>query len=102
MRAGKHQFSTDQIITPGSPLNQIAQILSSKISLKEISLYENSYVFNWVRSQLSSPMGAIDLNPQLVPDGIPIVDKDAYSRLVLYYQGNCPEALTAVNLLLES
>ena len=38
MRAGKHQFSTGQTSTPGAPLNQVAQLLSSKIPLKEMSL----------------------------------------------------------------
>ena len=58
MRAGKHQFGTrtGQTSTPGSPLNQVAQLLSSKIPLKETSQRENSYAFGWVRSQLPSPI----------------------------------------------
>ncbi len=102
MRAGKHQFGTGQTCTPGSPLYQVAQSLSSKIPLKETSLRENSYAFGWVRSQLPGPMGAVGLNPNLIPDGMPIVGKGGPSRLVLYHQGSLPGALAAVNLLPET
>ena len=102
MRAGKHQFDTDQASTPGSPLNQVAQLLSAKIPLNGKSLHEASYAFGWVRSQLPSPMGAVGLNPNLIPDGMPIVGKGAPSRLVVYHQGSLPGALAAVNLLPET
>lgn len=102
MRAGKHQFSTGQTFTPGPPLNQVAQLLSSKIPLKQMSLRENSYAFGWVRSQLLSPMGAVGLNLKLIPDGMPIVGKGAPSRLVVYHQGSLPGALAAVILLPET
>lgn len=102
MRASKHQFSTGQTSTPGSPLNQVAQLLSSKIPLKETSLHENSYAFGWVRSQLPSPMGAIGLNGGLMPNGMPIVGKGGPSCLIFYHQGSHPGALAAVNLLPET
>ena len=102
MRAGKHQFETDQTSTPGSPLNQVAQLLSAKIPLKETSLRENSYAFGWVRSQLPSPMGAVGLKPKLIPDGMPIGGKGAPSPLVVYHQGSLPGALVAANLLPET
>lgn len=102
MRASRHQFSTGQAATPGSPLNQVAQLLSSKIPLKQTSLHENSYAFGWVRSELPSPMGAVGLNPKLIPDGMPVVGKDAPSRLVFYHQGSLPGALSAVILLPET
>lgn len=102
MRAGEHQFSTGQTSTPGSPLKQVAHLLSSKIPLKQISLRENSYALGWVRSQLPSPMGAVGLNPKLVPDGMPIVGKGEPSRLVIYHQGSLPGALASVILLPET
>lgn len=102
MRAGKHQFSTGQASTPGSPLNQVAELLSAKIPLKETSLHENSYAFGWVRSQLPSPMGAVGLNPKLIPYGMPIVGKGIPSRLVIYHQGSLPGALAAAILLPET
>ena len=46
-------------------------------------------------------MGAVGLNPKLIPNCMPIVGKGA-SRLVLYHQGSLPGALTAVNLLPET
>ena len=101
MRAGKHQYGTGQASTPGSPLNQVAYLLSSKIPLEELSQRENSYAFGWVRSQLPSPMGAVGLNPKLIPDRMPVVGKGA-SRLVIYHQGSLPGALSAVNLLPET
>lgn len=52
--------------------------------LKEASLLENSYAFDQVRSQLPSPMGAIDLNSQLIFNDMPIIGKGAPFRLVLY------------------
>lgn len=81
MRAGKHQFGTGQASTPGSPLSQVAQLLSAKIPLREKSLREDSYALGWVRCQLPGPMGAIGLNPRLMPDGMPIVGKGAPSCL---------------------
>ena len=44
-------------------------------------------------------MGAVDLNPKLIPDGMPLVGKGSPSRLVVYHQGSLPGALTAVILL---
>lgn len=102
MRAGKHQFSTGQTSTPGSPLNQVAQMLSAKIPIREKSLREDSYALGWARTQLPGPMGAIGLNPKLMPDGMPLVGKGAPSRLVVYHQGSHPGALAAVNLLPET
>ena len=102
MRAGKDQFSTGQTSTPGSPLKQVPQLLSSKIPLKETSQLENSYALGWVRCQLPGPMGAVGLNPKLLPDGMPIVGKGVPSRLVIYHQGSNPGALAAVNLLPET
>ena len=102
MRASKHQFSTGQASTPGSPLKQVAHLLSSKIPLEQISLRENSYALGWVRSQLPSPMGAVGLNPKLVPNGMPFVGKGGPSRLVVYHQGSLPGALASVILLPET
>ena len=102
MRAGKHQFSTGQTYTPGSPLKQVAQLLTAKTPIKKTPLLENSYALGWVRSQLPSPMGAVGLNPKFIPDGMPIVGKGSPSRLVVYHQGSLPGALAAVNLLPET
>lgn len=99
MRASKGQFTTGQASTPGSPLKQVTQLLSSRIPLKKTSLRGNSYAFGWVRSQLPSSLGVVGLNPKLLPQGMPIVNKGGISRLLLYHQGSLPGALTAVNLL---
>ena len=75
MRASKHQSDTGQASTLASPLKQVAQLLSSKIPVEEISQREISYAFGGVRSQLSNAMGAVGLNPELIRDGMPIVGK---------------------------
>lgn len=102
MRAGKHQFSTGHASTPGSPLEQVAHLLYSKILLKETSQLEYSYVLGWIRPQLPSPIGAIGLDPGLMSDGMPIVGKGAPPYFVVYHQGSLAGALATVNLLPET
>ena len=102
LKAGDHQFRTGETSTPGSPLKQVSHLLSFKIPLGQTSLRENSYAFGWVRAQIPGPMGAVGLNPKLMPSGMPIVGKGSPSRLVLYHQGSLPGALASVALLPET
>ncbi|KAL8897324.1 MAG: hypothetical protein Q9207_007267, partial [Kuettlingeria erythrocarpa] len=103
LKAAEHQFSTGKVTTPGTPLDETAALLSSKIPLKMTSLRENSYALGWVRSQLPNSMGAVGLNPKLMSNDMPVVAKGASSPpLVIYHQGSLPGALAAVNLLPES
>jgi len=99
LAAASHQFSTGKTATPGSPFKQVGELLSSKIPLTSISRQEQSYAFGWARVQLPGTMGAVGLNPNLMPNSMPVVAKDSTSQLVLYHQGSLPGALAAVMLL---
>lgn len=99
MGAGEHQYRTGETSTPESPLKQVSYLLSSHIPLTGTSLRESSYACGWVRAQLPGPMGAVGLNPKLMPDGMPIVAQGSQSQLMIYHQGSLPGALAAVNLL---
>ena len=102
LKAADDQFKTEQSSTPGSPFKQVRQLLSAKIPLNVTSFRENSYAFGWVRSQTPTSMGAVGLNPNLMPDGMPIVGKASSSRLVIYHQGSLQGSLAAVILLPET
>ena len=102
LQAAGDQFATRKTSTPGSPLKQVSCLMSAQIPLDQETLNEASYAYGWVRAQLPGPLGAVGCNPSLMPDGTPIMGKDAPSRLVLYHQGSLPGALSATFLVPES
>ncbi|KAF2438274.1 beta-lactamase/transpeptidase-like protein [Karstenula rhodostoma CBS 690.94] len=100
LAAGKHQLATGETKTPGSPIQQVASLWSSKISMDPISFHETTYALGWARVQTPGPMGAIGLNPDLLsPKPAPYVAREQPSHLVIYHQGSMPGNLAAVNLL---
>ena len=76
--------------------------MSTKIPMGSPTRLENSYAFGWARVQLPGRIGAIGVNPGLVPNGMPIVGKGSPSQIVLYHQGSLPGALAVVVLLPET
>lgn len=93
------QFATGETSTAGSPLKQVAHLMSAKIPMDQPSRYEASYGLGWGRVQLPGRMGQIGINPDLMPSGMPIVGKGVPSQLVIFHQGSNPGALAIVILL---
>lgn len=93
------QFATGKTSTDGLPLKQVPQLMSAKIFMGQPSKNEASYGFGWGRIQLPGKMGQIGINPDLMPDGMPIVGKGVAPRLVIFHQGSLPGALS-LNILL--
>jgi CubicO group peptidase (beta-lactamase class C family) len=103
LNAGKHQFESGTTSSPGSPLKQVPFLWSPKISMSPITYRETSYALGWARLQTPGPMGAIGINPSLLPPSqIPLIGRGEPSRLILYHQGCMPGNLAAINLILES
>ena len=96
------QFARGATSTEGSPLKQVAHLMSAKILIEPPTARETSYALGCARVQLPGAMGAIGCNPPLMPGGMPIVGKGAPSMLVLYHQGSLPAALACVMLLPET
>ncbi|KAK3293559.1 beta-lactamase/transpeptidase-like protein [Chaetomium fimeti] len=99
MQAFNHQFSTGETSTEGLPLKQVAELMSAKIPMDQPSKNEASYGLGWGRVQLPGRMGQIGINPDLMPNGMPIVGKGIAPRLVIFHQGSMPGALSFVALL---
>ena len=87
-----------------TPLGDFSQrqgpyLMSSRIPLERASRYEASYSMGLARVQLPARMGQIGLNPQWMPEGMPVVGKGVPSRLVLFHQGSLAGALAFVCLV---
>lgn len=100
--AAQDQFCSGQTSSEGSPFKMADCLMSAKTPLGLTGFREQSYAFGWARVQLPGPMGAVGLNPKLMPDGMPIVGKGGQGQLVVYHQGSLPGALAAVNMLPET
>ena len=99
LTSANDQFASGTTSTKGSPLKQVNHLLSAKIPMNQPTLRESSYGFGWARVQLPGSMGAVGFNPDLMPDGMPVVGKGVPSKLVIYHQGSLPGTLAAVNLI---
>jgi hypothetical protein len=99
MTAANDQFATGNTSTPNSPLKQVNHLMSAAMPMNGPTANEESYALGWARVQLPGTMGAVGVNPPLMPDGMPIVGKGVPSRLVIYHQGSLPGALSAVLLM---
>ncbi|KAI9715196.1 MAG: hypothetical protein M1828_001022 [Chrysothrix sp. TS-e1954] len=95
-------FATGKTSTEGLPLKQVAQLMSAKIPMGQPSKNEASYGLGWARVQLPGKMGHVGINPDLMPEGMPVVGKGVLSQLVIYHQGSLPGALSLVVLLPET
>lgn len=73
--------------------------MSAKIPIDQPSRLEASYALGWGRIQLPGKMGHFGLNPDLMPDGMPVVGRGVPSQLVIFHQGSLPGALSVVILL---
>ncbi len=93
------QHATGKTSTEGSPLKQVSKLMSAKIPIDQPSRLEASYALGWGRIQLPGKMGQFGLNPDLMPDGMPIVGRGVPSQLVIFHQGSLPGALSVVILL---
>ncbi|XMA14379.1 hypothetical protein WAI453_007170 [Rhynchosporium graminicola] len=96
------QFATGKSATKGSPLKQVKELMSAKIPMGQPTKNEVSYGLGWARIQLPGAMGQIGINPDLLPEGMPIVGKEVSSQLLIFHQGSLPGALSIVILLPES
>jgi CubicO group peptidase (beta-lactamase class C family) len=93
------QFAHKRTATDGSPLKQVISLMSSHIPLNRLTSLEASYGLGWARVQLPGTMGAIGLNPSVVPGGMPVTGKGTKPELVFYHQGSLPGALACVMLI---
>ena len=96
------QFAASTTSTERSSFKQVAEMMSAKIPLDQPSRNEASYDLGWGRIRIPGRMGQIGINPSLVPDGMPIVDKGVSSQSVLFHQGSASGALSIVLLLPDS
>lgn len=46
---------------------------------------ELPYAFGWARAQLPNRLGQIGINPGLIPDGMPVVEKGIPPQLILFH-----------------
>ncbi|KAJ5827588.1 hypothetical protein N7447_004351 [Penicillium robsamsonii] len=93
------QFTTGKGATEGSPFKQVPHLTSAKIPMDQPSRNELSYALGWGRAQLPNRLGQIGINPDLMPDGMPLAGKGVPSQLLLFHQGSLPGALALVILL---
>lgn len=100
LAAGKHQLSSGESSTVGSPFKQVPYLWSPKISMSSISLHETTYALGWLRVQTPGPMEVTGVNPnRLSPEAAPYLARDHPSHLVLYHPGMMPGSLAAVILV---
>lgn len=55
--------------------------------------------WGWGRVQLPGKMGQLELNPYLMPNGMPVIGKGDSPQLIIFHQGSLPGALSIVILL---
>ncbi|KAH8168302.1 beta-lactamase domain-containing protein [Sarocladium implicatum] len=97
-----HESQTGESSTPGSPLKQIAQVMSPRVRMLPTATTEDVfYGLGWAGVQLPNSLGHIGLNGRLMPYDMPVVGKGAPSQLILYHQGTLPGALAVVVLVPE-
>jgi CubicO group peptidase (beta-lactamase class C family) len=107
MVAGKDQFPSGKTATEGSPLKQVAALLSSNIQTAP-RLREQSYACGWARVQLPGVLAETSRNQALM-SSMPIMGNPDHPRLVIYHHGMLvgfnngaylfPESDTAIVLL---
>ena len=110
IRSVNDQCQTNKSWTPGSPLKQLAQILSSTIQTAP-RLREQSYAMGWARVQLPGTLCDTSRN-QALTRSFPTIGDPNHPRLALYHHGMnvgfnsavylFPESETAVVLLSNS
>ncbi|KAJ8125688.1 hypothetical protein O1611_g7950 [Lasiodiplodia mahajangana] len=93
------QLASGKTSTDGLPLKQVGYLMSAQMIMGQPSRNEVSYGFGWGRVQLPGRMGQIGINPDLMPNGMPVVGKGVTPRLVIFHQGSLPGALS-LNILL--
>lgn len=101
MHAANDQFLNKTTNTQGSPFKQLLRILQPHSQLTIVSLREQSYALGWVRAELPCTLGALNYNQYLVP-AMPIIGKNAASRLVVYHAGSLQGFTSSVYLLPET
>ncbi|KAF2809390.1 putative D-aminoacylase [Mytilinidion resinicola] len=85
MEAAKDQFDSGNTSTEGSPLKQVAPLLSSNIRTAS-RLREQSYACGWARVQLPGVLAETSRNQALMP-AMPVMGDELQPRLVLYHHG---------------
>ncbi len=107
MKSANDQYQSRTTSTPGSPLKQLTQVLSSNIRTAP-SLREQSYAMGWARVQLPGMLCDTSRN-QATMARMPVIGTPDRPRLALYHHGMLvgfnnavylfPETETAVILL---
>jgi CubicO group peptidase (beta-lactamase class C family) len=107
MKSANDQYQSRTTSTPGSPLKQLTQVLSSNIRTAP-SLREQSYAMGWARVQLPGMLCDTSRN-QAAMARMPVIGTPGHPRLALYHHGMLvgfnnavylfPETETAVLLL---
>jgi CubicO group peptidase (beta-lactamase class C family) len=85
MKSANDQYQSRTTSTPGSPLKQLTQVLSSNIRTAP-SLREQSYAMGWARVQLPGMLCDTSRN-QAAMARMPVIGTPGHPRLALYHHG---------------
>lgn len=85
MKVAVDQFDSGNTFIKGSPLKQVAQLLSSNIKTAP-RLREQSYAMGWARVQLPGILAEISRNQALM-SAMPVMGNKDRSRLCIYHHG---------------
>ena len=94
------QSRFDNKDTPPSPIKQVAELIRPQIARPVNSLLEQTYALGWSRTQLPGKIHSA-WNSKFVAE-LPLLGRNASSRLALWHGGSMPGAEAAVCLLPQS
>ncbi|KAK3938744.1 putative D-aminoacylase [Diplogelasinospora grovesii] len=100
MKSLNDQYQSGKTSTPGSPLKQLTQVLSTNIRTAP-SLREQSYAMGWARVQLPGRLCDTSRNQVTMPR-MPVIGNPEHPRLTLYHHGMLVGFNNAVHLFPET
>ncbi len=101
LEAVNDQIQNGSTCTENSPFKQCTTLIRGHSFLDGVSLREDAYGLGWIRCQLPGVVGKQGINARLQMD-LPVIGKEAPSRLCLYHEGLMPGSSSNVYAFPES